>query len=314
MKLLGPKLHRVWLAPVLAALFAASAQAQLSYLAFDNQTGHILEARDRNAKLQVGSLVKIATAMVVLDWVHLRNKDLSGKISIDSSAFANGVTSPAGLQPGDSASLRDLLYCALLSSDNVAANALAKYVGSQVPNPNNLDPVGNFVSQMNALARSLHMRRTLFLNPTGHDNMPKGQALPHSTAEDIARLVRHAYNDAAFKFYVAQKTRTIHILRDGEDIPVQIRNTNELLGRDLIDGVKTGSTRRAGQCLVLSAERSPESRRDAEGVKVTPRRVTVVLLGSTDRARDGIQLLRRAWSLYDAWVAEGRPTKKGSHL
>lgn len=314
MKLHGPISLRVWLATVLAALFAATAQAQLSYLAFDNQTGHILEGRDRNAKLQVASLVKIATAMVVLDWVHLRNIDLAQRIPVDSSAFANGVASPAGLQPGDTASLRDLLYCALLSSDNVAANALAKNVGLQVPNSNNLDPIGNFVSQMNALARSLHMKRTLFLNPTGHDNMRKGQALPHSTAEDLARLVRHAYNDSAFKFYVSQKTRTIHIIRNGEDLPFQIQNTNELLGREQVDGVKTGSTRRAGQCLVISAERSPESLREGDSVKVTPRRVTIVILGSTDRARDGFHLLRRTWSLYDAWASEGRPMKKGSHL
>jgi len=312
MKLHGPHRHRVWLAPVLAALFAASAQAQLGYIVFDNQTGHVLEASQRQAKLQVASLTKIATAMVVFDWAHLQNVDLSTTIPVTDRAFTNGTTSPAGLQPGDFASLRDLLYCALLSSDNVAANALAEHVGARVPNTRGLDPVGNFVSQMNALARSLFMKRTLFLNPTGMDNLPG--ARPHSTAEDMARLTRHAYNDAAFKFYVSQKSRTVHILRNGADLPVAIQNTNELLGVEDIDGVKTGRTRRAGDCLIVSAERPPESRREGENVFVTPRRVTVVVLGSTDRFRDGLALLRKGWGLYDAWAGAGRPVKKATTL
>lgn len=314
MKLLGPNLKRVWLAPVLAALFASTAQAQLSYLVFDNQTGHILDSRQPRAKVQVASLTKIATAMVVLDWAHLKNVDLSTLIPVPPSAFENGATSTSGLQPGDSASLRDLLYCCLLASDNAAANALADHVGRSVPNPNNLDPVGNFVSQMNALARSLQMRRTLFLNPSGMDSIPGAKALPHSTAEDMGRLVRHAYEDAAFKFYVAQKSRTIHIFRNGVDNPMQIQNTNQLLGQDAIDGVKTGRTRRAGDCLILTADRAPESRREGEQVLITPRRVTVVVLGSTDRFRDGLALLRQGWGLYDTWAAEGRPVKKNTTL
>ena len=146
------------------------------------------------------------------------------------------------------------------------------------------------------------------------DNLPKGQTLPHSTAEDFARLTRHAYNDAAFKFYVAQKSRVIHVLRNGLDNPIEIKNTNELVGQDNIDGVKTGRTRRAGDCLILSADRPPESHREGDNVMVTPRRISVVLLGSTDRFRDGLGLLRHGWALYDTWASEGRPTKKGSTL
>lgn len=305
---------RTVLCLLLGGLLLGHTQAQESYIIFDNQTGQILETSKSREKLQVASLTKIATCMVVLDWANLHKADLSALVPLSNTAFSGGATSSVGLRPGDSVSLRDLMYCALLASDNVAANALADHVGSRIANPQNLDPIGNFVSQMNALARSLYMKRTLFLNPSGMDNLPKGQTLPHSTAEDIARLTRHAYEDAAFKFYVAQKARAIHVLRDGIDNPIEIKNTNELLGQDNIDGVKTGRTRKAGDCLVLSADRAPESRREGDSVMVTPRRISVVLLGSTDRFRDGLQLLRRGWALYDAWASEGRPTKKGSTL
>jgi len=296
------------------SLILGQLQAQESYIIFDNQTGQILEAEKPKEKLQVASLTKIATCMVVLDWANLHQVDLSAQVPLSNAAFANGASSSVGLQPGDSTSLRDLMYCALLASDNVAANALADHVGSRIPNPDNLDPIGNFVAQMNALARTLFMSRTLFLNPSGMDNLPKGQTLPHSTAEDFARLTRHAYNDAAFKFYVAQKSRVIHVLRNGLDNPIEIKNTNELVGQDNIDGVKTGRTRRAGDCLILSADRPPESHREGDNVMVTPRRISVVLLGSTDRFRDGLGLLRHGWALYDTWASEGRPTKKGSTL
>ncbi len=305
---------RTALCLLLGGLIISQARAQESYIIFDNQTGHIIEASNPKEKLQVASLTKIATCMVVLDWANLHKVDLSALVPLSNAAFAGGATSSVGLMPGDSVSLRDLMYCALLASDNAAANALADHVGSRISNPEGLDPIGNFVAQMNALARNLQMKRTLFLNPSGMDNLPKGQALPHSTAEDIARLTRHAYEDAAFKFYVAQKSRAIHVFRNGIDNPTEIKNTNELLGQDNIDGVKTGRTRKAGDCLILSADRTPESRREGDTVMVTPRRISVVLLGSTDRFRDGLGLLRRGWALYDAWASEGRPTKKGSTL
>jgi D-alanyl-D-alanine carboxypeptidase (penicillin-binding protein 5/6) len=302
------------LAALLGVLILGQSKAQESYIIFDNQTGQILESEKPNEKLQVASLTKIATCMVVLDWANLHQVDISAQVPLSNAAFTNGASSSVGLMPGDSVSLRDLMYCALLASDNVAANALADHVGSRIPNPDSLDAIGNFVAQMNALGRTLFMKRTLFLNPSGMDNLPKGHALPHSTAEDIARLTRHAYDDAAFKFYVAQKKRAIHVLRNGVDYPIEITNTNELLGQDDIDGVKTGRTRRAGDCLILSADRSPESHREGETVMVTPRRISIVLLGSTDRFRDGLGLLRHGWALYDAWASEGRPTKKGSTL
>ncbi|MEI6377618.1 MAG: D-alanyl-D-alanine carboxypeptidase, partial [bacterium] len=69
----------------------------------------------------------------------------------------------------------------MLNSDNVAAVTLADHIGRSLPNTSGLDPVGSTVAQMNALARQLGMRRTLFLNPHGLDT-PDGQARPYSTA------------------------------------------------------------------------------------------------------------------------------------
>lgn len=301
---------------VLILLLASAtcfAHAAGSYIIADAQTGHILAAKDRDAKLPVASLTKIATALVVLDWAKLKQADLSAEVEITAAALAAGGSNPVGLQAGDRMSLRDLLYCSLLASDNIAATALAGHVGAALPNAQGLDPAGNFVAHMNALARSLGMKRTLFLNPVGLDNAERG-ATPYSTAADMARLTRYAYDVPGFPFYVAQASRQVHVNRGGADMPFEIKNTNELLGRDGIDGVKTGTTRRAGECLVLSADRPPESHREGATVFVTPRRIIVVLLQSQDRFGEGLSLYQKGWGLYDAWAAQGRKTGKSETL
>jgi D-alanyl-D-alanine carboxypeptidase (penicillin-binding protein 5/6) len=291
---------------------AACASAAQSYIIVDNQTGLILASQNPNEKLQVASLTKIATAMVVLDWAQLSKADLSQMAMVSARALQSGGLNPVGLQAGDSLSLRDLLYTALMASDNVAATSLAEHVGARLPNAEGLEAIGNFVSHMNALAHTLGMKRTLFLNPSGADNLQG--ALPYSTASDLARLTRYAYTEADFPFFVSQRTRIIHVFRGGVDIPIELRNTNELLDQEGIDGVKTGRTRRAGDCLILSTERRPEVQREGGTVQVTPRRIVIVLLGSRERFGEGLALVRQGWGLYDQWAAEGRKIKKNQAL
>jgi D-alanyl-D-alanine carboxypeptidase (penicillin-binding protein 5/6) len=296
----------------LLCALAPSVYAGQSYIIIDNQTGLILASKNPNEKLQVASLTKIATAMVALDWAQLNRADLSQMATISARALQTGGLNPVGLQEADALSLRDLLYTALMASDNVAATALAEYVGARLPNPEGLDAVSNFVSHMNALARTLGMKRTLFLNPSGFDNTQG--ALPYSTASDMARLTRYAYSEADFPFFVSQRTRIIHVFRGGVDMPFELRNTNELLDQEGIDGVKTGRTRRAGDCLILSAERKPEVQRQGQSVLVTPRRIVVVLLASQDRFGEGMALARQGWGLYEQWAAGGRKINKNEAL
>lgn len=287
-------------------------RAAEAFIVVDNQTGHILASKNAREKRQVASLTKLATALVILDMAELKKIDLNQVVPIPPSALNAGGANPVGLQPGDGMSLRDLLYCSLLASDNIAATALAHHAGTRIPNPEGLSPVGNFVVQMNALARGLKMRRTLFLNPSGLDAGDKTP--PHSTAEDMARLTRHAYTDGDIPFYVSQKSRKVHVFREGQEMSIMINNTNELLGQDGIDGVKTGRTSKAGDCLILSSERTPEVRKDGPTTYVTPRRIQIILLGSRDRFRDGNGLTRQGWSLYDAWARGGRKTDKSKAL
>ena len=248
--------------------------------------------------------------MVVLDWAEHKNGDLNQMVVIPPSAFAGTMENNIGFQPGDEIPLRELLYAALVQSDNVAAYTLASYVGSMIQGPvpagqkSKLTAIDVFVTQMNALAKQLKMERTRFVNPHGIDQNVK--PLPYSTAEDMARLTQYALNKASFRFYVSQKERQISFRHAGKERRYLLRNTNDLLGTQGIDGVKTGRTARAGECLVLSAVRESEIVKEAQGVRIFPRRIIVVLLGSTSRFAEGAQLIGQGWQLHDQWAAGGR--------
>src|SRR2546423_1810415 len=63
---------------------------------------------------------------------------------------------------------------------------------------------------------------------------------------------------------------------------------------------------RPGECLVLSAVRESEIVKEGQGVRIFPRRIIVVLLGSNSRFAEGGQLIGQGWQLYDQWSASGR--------
>src|SRR5438270_8328796 len=282
--------------------------ARTAYVIIDAQTGFVLEQAEARDKRQIGSLTKVATAMVVLDWSEKRGGDLNQVATIPPEAFVGTGENLVGFQPGDRITLRDLLYAALVQSDNVAAYTLANQVGtalqSVVPTTANTSPVALFVSQMNVLAKSLRMERTRFVNPHGIDTGER--SMPYSTATDLARLTRYAMNRAAFRFYVSQKERQISFSRGTQKKSYLLRNTNELLGTSGVDGVKTGKTARAGDCLILSAHREAEIRKDGGHTAVMLGNLIIVMLGSPNRLAEGAQLLSRGCQLYDQWAVGGR--------
>jgi D-alanyl-D-alanine carboxypeptidase len=55
--------------------------------------------------------------------------DLNQLATIPPDALTVGGENNVGFQPGDTIALRDLLYAALVQSDNIAAHTLASHVG-----------------------------------------------------------------------------------------------------------------------------------------------------------------------------------------
>jgi serine-type D-Ala-D-Ala carboxypeptidase (penicillin-binding protein 5/6) len=302
-----PRFLTAFAAILLTSCANTAVRGAQAFVIVDAKTGHVLQEREMRAKRQVGSLTKVATAMVVLDWAEKAGGDLAQLATVPPQAFVGTGENLIGLQPGDTLTLRDLLYAALVQSDGIASYTLAAHIGERIQGivPGGPTPVATFVGQMNALAKTLNMQRTRFSNPTGQDANVK--PVPYSTAADMARLTRYAMSKAGFRFYVSQKERQISFTRGGATQNYMLRNTNELLGTNGVDGVKTGRTARAGDCLILSAQRQAEIiKHDETSATVIPRHLIIVILGSPNRFAEGVQLLNLGWQLYDQWAAGGR--------
>ena len=161
--------------------------------------------------------------------------------------------------------MRDLIYGVLLSSDNTLALAGAEKVsGSE----------SIFVDRMNERAAEIGMSRTIFKTPHGRDPedifdecVNKGVGLNdincahYSTPRDLAILAHAAL--PKIRDFVERERYEITTWKDkfGSAKNITIRNTNRLLrggGSNFYAGaygVKTGTTDRAGRCLVSAAER-----------------------------------------------------------
>jgi D-alanyl-D-alanine carboxypeptidase (penicillin-binding protein 5/6) len=203
---------------------------------YDASTGRFLYSRNGDQELPMASLTKMMTALVALrDW----HDDTSRRMVVPPD-----VTKTYGeviyLQPGEVYTFRDLLLALLLESANDAAVTIAVNVaGSQAA----------FVDEMNEEAGLLGLTETHFANVHGLD------APDHfSSAHDLALLGAAAMTDPVFREIVGLPHATIPWPAKGSTR--DLYNINRLItGFPGADGIKTGYTTDALNCVVGSANR-----------------------------------------------------------
>ena len=277
-----------------------------SYIVADANDGRVLLSYQPDQKRSIASITKIATTVVVLDFIRSSGGSAEEIMTVPASVGALGVPSPLGLQPGDGLSVRDGLYAAMMASDNFAAETLGTHFGARLSQAGlGGVPLQAFVSQMNGLRAKLGLTNTKFANPHGLD-LPGASG--YSCASDIARLLNQAITTPGFTFYSSQKERRMTFLRNGSAQSLTVRNTNEIIGRNRIDAGKTGTTNLAGPCLAITAGKPATVIKRGDGsTLVIPHRLTVVVLGAPDRFNAASRLLADGWSRYDGWRAAGSP-------
>jgi D-alanyl-D-alanine carboxypeptidase (penicillin-binding protein 5/6) len=196
--------------------------------------GETYQEKNADTRRAPASLTKIMTALVVME------KCSPDEIVKVSRNAARETGSRIGLRRGDRLTVRDLLAATLIASANDAARALADYAsGSQKA----------FVVHMNAHARRLHLHNTQFTNVCGHDH-----AKLYSSANDLAVLAEHALKHPLFAELVERRVMLIKTVNGGRTFV--LKNKNRLIGTyPGARGVKTGTTPKAGQCLVALAKR-----------------------------------------------------------
>ncbi len=287
-------------------MFIGSMEAAESYIVVDQGTGYVLAAKAANAKRQVASLTKIASAVVILEWLNTSQGGADQLALVTEDALTGG-SNPLKLRSGDRISFREGLYAAMMPCDNSSIYTLAAEVGVQMqPRIPRSSAMEIFVPQMNALAVRLGMNDTNFLNPHGMDGAKlKG----FSTAVDMAMLTMYAYDLAGFPELSREKEREITFFRKGDPVRVTVTNTNALVGSHGIDGTKTGTTRLAGECLIASKSGSL----DVGGTTQAARLISVVL-HSDDRFHETALLLDSAWAKYGDWIRAGSGANPNDRL
>jgi D-alanyl-D-alanine carboxypeptidase len=177
---------------------------------------------------------------------------------------ARDGSSIMGLEPGETVSLRTLLYGMMLPSGNDAAEQVALALGGSRE---------RYVAWMNRLVADLGLEDSHFVNPSGMD-----AAGHYSSAYDMAMLARAAMRNQTFRELAGAATYR------GEGF--RMANLNRLIGAyQGADGVKIGRTRAAGRTTVASATRDGQ-------------RVYVSLMRSQDLPGDGSALFDWVWRTF----------------
>lgn len=245
--------------------FADEIKTDASYAIYDFTTNKILDGKNIDGEIAIASVTKLMTALLVYDAIgegKLQMTDSYKYTQDELDLYLYG--SDVNISLGTSVTVDELMSLLLIRSANSSAQALAKMVaGSE----------SAFVQKMNARAKNLGMEKTRFINSHGLPIISTDDQNT-STIKDLAILIKELFSKYPEIINYTKKSE-LNLPRLG----LQIKSTNPLLGYKTVDGLKTGTTNRAGRCLITTATE------DAEGVDET-RRVFAFLFGAkTDKER-----------------------------
>ena len=223
-------------AAVAGAIVPAAPEVKAaSYLVMDSTSGVYLVEENIELKVEPASLTKMMTAYVVASQLADGHISMADKVVVSEKAWRM-TGSRTFIEVGKEVSVEDLLKGVVIQSGNDASVALAEYVsGSEA----------EFAGIMNRYADRLGMKDTHFVNSSG---------LPHeehyTTARDLSILAKHLIKDYPAVY-------ALHSIKEFTYNDIKQSNRNSMLWRDeSVDGIKTGYTKSAGYCLVVSAERN----------------------------------------------------------
>lgn len=211
-----------------------------------NQTQNmVVTAVNPHKRIYPASMTKILTAIVVMDAVESGQISMSDTVVIRKEIeFNEDNVTTVGLEPGDYITINELMHGLLISSYNDCAIALARYVSGSV---------NNFVERMNEKAAELGATNSHFVNPHGlHDNNH------YTTPYDLYLIFKEFLKRDTLLEIDRNSTYLFTMYRDSEKIEIELTPTNAFLSNSFemptgyhITGWKTGTTEKAGSCIIL---------------------------------------------------------------
>ncbi|EGJ28314.1 D-alanyl-D-alanine carboxypeptidase PBP3 [Streptococcus porcinus] len=271
-------------------------------IAVEYSTGKILYQKNSDRKVPIASLTKIMTIYLTLK--EINSGRLKWNDSVEMSKYATALANNPDISNPplykNSYSVKELVDSSMVVSSNSSAIALAeKIAGSEA----------KFVDKMKNQLETWGITDYQLVNASGLNNsMLNGHIYPGSSkksenklsAKSIAIVSRHLIKDYPEILTISSQNQ----LYWGNDI---LTNSNHLLpgnimGRKGVDGLKTGTTTKAGQTYIGTAVQDKM-------------RVIVVILNATDASKDSNARFVEANKLFDysfqhyqkATIPKGKP-------
>lgn len=210
------------------------------YIVIDADTGYVYAQKNAHQRVAIASLTKTFTAIEALETAPLDTKITTAEADVPPDSATR-----MGFGPGETFTLKDLLYGMLLPSGNDAARAIARSLGYQ---PGDTDPqqsLDRYVGWMNQRAEDIGLKDTHLVNPDGWG--VKGH---YSSAWDVATWIRYAIHYPEFMKIIGTYSYTT------ANGAYTVTNTNKLMNEySALIGGKTGYDDDAGWCLIEIARK-----------------------------------------------------------
>lgn len=220
----------------------------------DTVTGEVLYEKDAHKKLYPASTTKIMTAILAVE-----HGKLDDKVMISNKAVVSASGTHIALEPGEILTLEQLLNALLIESANDAANAIAVHISGSIE---------AFSVLMNKKAKELGALNTNFVNPSGLPNEAHV-----TTAYDLALISRYAMEfdiireiskNYSYTVPVTNKKTEQRYLKSGNKLlfsneKIDVNGQSVSIKLDGVNGIKSGYTVAAQQCLSVSYEKDGHS-------------------------------------------------------
>jgi rare lipoprotein A len=202
------------------------------------KSGKVVYEKNKNEKLPIASLTKIVAARVFLDTKISLDKVVVYKKADEDFNYqycSPWESAKLTVKDGETMTVRDLLYSALVGSANNAVESLVRVSGLKRE---------EFIAKMNSTVKKWGAKNTNFVEPTGlsPENM--------SSVSDYAIISKEALKDLNLQKIDTAKTYSFKTINTKK--VHNLKNTSKLLQDKnyQITASKTGYLEEAGHCLM----------------------------------------------------------------
>jgi len=259
-------------------------------IAIDPATGEIYASKNANTALPVASVSKLMTVWLAFEKIN-KGASIKQKVRIKSRKIEkmsrSGLYGGSVLHYGKTYTVEDLIKLTVIESSNAASIQLGIWVaGSNKA----------FINKMNKEAKKLGLKKSSFTSACGLNNFDMKKyglvvrggkdGTNKMSAKDIAILAGMLMDKypKVLKYSSSTKAKV-----KGK----KLKNTNQIITNGKIkkkaralkvDGLKTGTTRRAGPCFASTCK--PKGKK----------RIVTVILNDSYRFTDTVDLMNKIYA------------------